>query len=193
MGFSRRDLLKSLSVSTAVGSVLLAIPLEAAEHVHHMIDVEKAVGPYTPKYFTTAQYALLTSLCGMILPADADSAGAVEAGAPEFIDLLTSENAEYQRKLGGGLLWLDAQCSSRYGSEFLSCKPEQQKEMLDKIAYRKSAAQDATLAYGVEFFTMLRNLTSDGFFTSKIGIEYLGYRGNTFLLEWPGCPPVPGL
>lgn len=192
-GFSRRDVLRTLSVSAAAGSVLMAIPLEAAEHVHQMIETERASGPYVPKYFTGPQYMLLTALCSMILPADADSAGAVEAGAPEFIDLLTSENAEYQRKLGGGLLWLDAQCISRYGEGFLSCSPEQQKEMLDRIAYRRNAAEDASLAYGVEFFAMLRNLTSDGFFTSKIGIEYLGYMGNTFLLEWPGCPPVPGL
>jgi len=192
-GFSRRDVLKSLSVSAAAGSVLLAIPMEAAEHVHHMIEAEKAAGPYVPKYFVGSQYALLTALCGMILPTDADSGGAVEAGAPEFIDLLTSENGEYQRKLGGGLLWLDAQCLSRYGSGFVSCTQPQQTEMLDRIAYRKNAAEDAGLAYGVEFFSLLRNLTSDGFFTSKIGIEYLGYIGNTFLLEWPGCPPVPGL
>jgi gluconate 2-dehydrogenase gamma chain len=45
----------------------------------------------------------------------------------------------------------------------------------------------------VEFFSFLRNFTADGFFTSKIGIKYLGYKGNTFLPEWPGCPPVPGL
>jgi hypothetical protein len=45
----------------------------------------------------------------------------------------------------------------------------------------------------VEFFSLLRNLTADGFFTSKIGIKYLGYKGNTFVPEFPGCPPVPGL
>jgi gluconate 2-dehydrogenase gamma chain len=192
-GFSRRNLLKSLSVGAAAGSVLLAIPMEAAEHVHHMIETEKAMGPYAPKYFTEAQYKLLTLLCGTILPADADSAGAVEAGAPEFIDLLTSENTEYQRQLGGGLLWLEGQCLSRYGNGYLDCTQQQQKEMLDRIAYRKNAEQDKDLGHGVEFFTLLRNLTSDGFFTSKIGIEYLGYVGNTFLLDFPGCPPVPGL
>ena len=45
----------------------------------------------------------------------------------------------------------------------------------------------------VEFFSFLRNMTADGFFTSKIGIKYLGYKGNTFLTEFPGCPPVPGI
>jgi hypothetical protein len=36
-------------------------------------------------------------------------------------------------------------------------------------------------------------MTSDGFFTSEIGIKYLGYIGSAFLKEFPGCPPVPGV
>ena len=40
------------------------------------------------------QYETLTSLCDTIIPKDEKSGGAVEAGAPEFIDLLTSENEE---------------------------------------------------------------------------------------------------
>ena len=193
---SRRDILKSLSVGAAAGSVLLAIPLEAAEYAHNVIQAEKAsagAAGYTPKYFNTHQYATLQKLCETILPADADSGGAIEAAAPEFIDLLTSENPEYQLKLGGGLIWLDSACNDRYGSAYLECSPQQQKEMLDLIAYRRNAEHDKGLKYGVDFFSFLRNLTSDGFFTSKIGIEYLGYMGNTFLLEFPGCPPVPGL
>jgi hypothetical protein len=192
---SRRNILKSLSVGAAAGSVLLAIPLEAAEYAHNVIQAEKAsgTGEYTPKYFNAHQYATLQRLCETILPADADSGGAIAAGAPEFIDLLTSESPEYQVKLGGGMMWLDSACDLRYGSAYLECAPQQQKEMLDLIAYRKNAEHDPSLRYGVEFFSFLRNLTSDGFFTSKIGIEYLGYMGNTFLLEFPGCPPVPGL
>jgi hypothetical protein len=132
-------------------------------------------------------------LCEAIIPADADSGGAIEAGAPEFIDLLTSENPDYQLKLGGGLMWLDSACQDRYDKVFLDCTTQEQKEILDLIAYRKNAATDEALSQGVEFFAFLRSFTSDGFFTSKIGIAYLGYVGNTFLLEFPGCPPVPGL
>jgi hypothetical protein len=73
----------------------------------------------------------------------------------------------------------------------LDCAPEQQKEMLDKIAYRKNAVADPSLTQGVAFFSFLRNMTADGFFTSEIGIKYLGYIGNTFVKEFPGCPPVP--
>ena len=191
---SRRMLLKSLSMGAVAGSVLRAIPLEAAEYAHATIAAEKAeskAGAYAPKFFNPHQYKTLQLLCETILPADADSGGAVEAGAPEFIDLLTSENPEYQRKLGGGLIWLDSTCVDRYGSVYTDCPAQQQKGILDRIAYRRNAEADPGLASGADFFSLLRNLTADGFFTSKIGIKYLGYIGNTFLVEFPGCPPLP--
>jgi hypothetical protein len=34
----------------------------------------------------------------------------------------------------------------------------------------------------------MRNLTATGFFTSKIGIEDIGYVGNT-ANQWTGVPP----
>jgi len=194
MSISRRDVLKSLAVSAAATSVLRVIPAHAAEIAHQMIAAEKAAAPakaYTPKFFSAHDYKTLQALCQTIIPADADSGGAIEAGAPEFIDLLTSENKDYQITLGGGLMWLDSTCSDRYGMAYLECTPEQQKEMLDKIAYRKNALADSSLDQGVAFFSFLRNTTADGFFTSKVGIQYLGYIGNTFLKEFPGCPPLP--
>jgi Gluconate 2-dehydrogenase subunit 3 len=193
-GISRRDVLKSLAVSAAATSVLRVIPAHAAEMAQHMIAAEKAAAPakgYTPKFFSAHDYKTLQALCQAIIPADADSPGAIEAGAPEFIDLLSSENKDYQVTLGGGLMWLDGTCSDRYGKVYLDCAPEQQKEILDKIAYRKNAMTDASLNQGVAFFSFLRNITADGFFTSQVGIKYLGYIGNTFLKEFPGCPPVP--
>jgi gluconate 2-dehydrogenase gamma chain len=193
---SRRDVLKSLSVGAAAGSVLRVIPLQAAEYAHSLIASEKAASKtaqYAPKFFSPAQYKTLRKLCETILPADADCGGALEAGAPEFIDLLTSENRQYQLSLGGGLMWLDSACTDRYGNAYLDCTTQQQTEILDRIAYRKNSEQNPGLSQGIEFFAFLRNLTADGFFTSKIGIQYLGYIGNSFLPEFPGCPPVPGV
>ena len=118
---------------------------------------------------------------------------AIEAGAPEFIDLLTSENTELQATLGGGMKWLETTCSTRNGKAYLDCTAEQQKAILDQIAFRKNFEQDPALLEPIEFFILLRNMTADAFFTSKIGIKYLGYKGNTFLTEFPGCPPVPGI
>ena len=194
MSISRRDILKSLTVTAVTGSVLRVIPLEAAEYAHRMVRAEKAGADnqaYAPKYFSAHSYKTLQTLCQTIIPADADSKGAIEAGAPEFIDLITSENREYQVALGGGLMWLDNTCLDRYGKAYLDCKADQQTEILDLIAYRKNSKKDPSLGQGIEFFSFLRKLTADGFFTSEIGINYLGYIGNTYVQEFPGCPPLP--
>jgi len=193
VGISRRDILKTLAITAAGGSVLQVIPAQAAEFAHQAVRKDKAAAPsgkYAPKYFTPHQYETLTSLCDSILPKDEKSGGAIEAGAPEFIDLLTSENEAYQLKLGGGLLWLDGFCADRFTGPYLTCTPEQRKSALDLLAFRKNAKSDPTLHQGVAFFAFVRSLTCDAFYTSKIGIADLQYIGNTALSEFPGCPPV---
>jgi gluconate 2-dehydrogenase gamma chain len=195
MSVSRRDVLKSLSMGAAATSVLRVIPLQAAEYAHHMIDHGKGTsktGVYTPKYFPPQQYKTCRH-CASRFSRGRGFGGAIEAGAPEFIDLLTSENPQYQLTLGGGLMWLDSTCVDRYGKAYLDCTAQQKTEMLDLHRVSQDIAQDASLSQGVEFFSFLRNLTADGFFTSKIGIQYLGYIGNGYLAEFPGCPPVPGV
>ena len=194
-GISRRDILRTLAAAVPAGSVLSLIPAQAAEHAHRMVKQEKAKatsGQYAPKFFAAKQYKTLQAVCRAIIPADGQSGGAIEAGAPEFIDLLTSENEEYQRQLGGGLIWLDAAGNKRYGKPYLEIIPERQREILDLIAYRQNAEKDSTLRTGIQFFEFLRNLTADAYFTSEIGIKYLEYIGNDYLAEFPGCPPVPG-
>jgi gluconate 2-dehydrogenase gamma chain len=191
---TRRDILRTLAMSAVSGSVLQVIPAKAAEYAHQTVHNERTAsvaGTYAPKFFTAHQYEMLTTLCDTIIPKDEKSGGAVEAGAPEFIDLLTSENEDYQVALGGGLMWLDNFCTDRYSNVFLDCTAEQKKEVLDLIAFRKNAKQDLSLSQGVAFFAFLRRLTCDGFYTSKIGIEDLQYIGNTALREFPGCPPLP--
>ena len=191
-GISRRDILKTLAITAAGGSVLQLIPAQAAEYAHQAVRKEKAAaGKYAPKYFPPHQYETLTSLCETIIPKDDKSGGAIEAGAPEFIDLLTSENTKYQLKLGGGLFWLDNFCTDRYSSTYLDCTPDQKKSVLDLLAFRKNAKADPTLSQGVSFFAFVRSLTCDAFYTSKIGIADLQYIGNTALPDFPGCPPLP--
>lgn len=193
-GISRRDVLRNLAVGAAGGSVLQMIPAQAAELAHEMIQKEKAaslVGRYSPKFFPARQYQTLVLLCDLIIPKDEVSGGAVEAGAPEFIDLLTSENEEYQAFFGGGLMWLDNFCTDRHELAFAKCSAAQQREVLDLIAFRENATEDLSLSQGIVFFARLRSMTCDGFYTSKIGIEDLKYIGNTALAQFPGCPPLP--
>ena len=164
MKLHRRDLVKVIGLAAAA-------PAPAA-----------AQQASQPKFFVGTEYELLKALCEKIMP------GANEGRAPEFIDLLTSENKEYQRQLRGGLTWLNAACRDRFGKEFLNCSEAQQKEILDLIAYKKNAESDPSLRQGVAFFTFLRDLTLDGYFTSRAGVRYLDFRGNTPVSDFAGCP-----
>src|ERR1700680_478830 len=161
---TRRDILKTLAMGAVGGSVLQVIPAKAAEFAHKSVRKEKAAavaGKYTPKYFSAHQYETLNWLCDAIIPKDDHSRGAVEAGAPEFIDLLTSENEEFQLALGGGLSWLDSYCNDHYDNLFLASTTEQKTEVLDLIAYQKNAKSNPGLSQGIAFFAFLRKLTCD--------------------------------
>ena len=194
MSISRRDILKSLTITAITGSVLRVIPLRG-RRIRAPHGARGKGGADDPGLHAQVFLGADTKHCRLCarrsFPPMRQAKGAIEAGAPEFIDLITSENKEYQVALGGGMMWLDHTCVDRYGKAYLDARREQQKEILDLIAYRKNAKKDPSLGQGIEFFAFLRKLTADGFFTSEIGIEYLGYIGNTFVKEFPGCPPVP--
>jgi len=50
----------------------------------------------------------------------------------------------------------------------------------------KNDASDPGLP--VRFFRLIKNLTADGYYTSRVGlIEELGYSGNTFRASFPSC------
>lgn len=40
---------------------------------------------------------------------------------------------------------------------------------------------------GVSFFTLMRNLTASGFYSSEMGIKDIGYKGNA-PTRWNGVP-----
>ena len=67
--------------------------------------------------------------------------------------------------------------------------PEAQlrRQVLDDISWPERARPE--MSHGVRFFATFRDLTASGFWTSKMGIEDLGYQGNVYLSGWEGCPP----
>jgi gluconate 2-dehydrogenase gamma chain len=185
---SRRIALQALAFTPG----MLPLGLEAQVHqMRHAQASTKKSGPYKPKVFGPEQYATLCSLCNSIIPSDETSGGAVEAGAPELIDLLASENEDYQTRLTGGIQWLDSTCHDRYGRNYLECSADQRDEILQLIAYRENAQQFPKLSSGIAFFAFLRDLTLGGYFTSEMGMKSLPYLGNQFVPVFPGCPPVP--
>jgi len=141
---------------------------------------------YTPKFFTAAEYATLVALSDLIIPKDARSGSASEAGTPEFIDLIVAEQPDRQTAMRGGLAWLDTECRRRFDRAFLACADGERRQVLDDIAWPRRARPD--MAHGVRFFSTLRDLVAAGFFSSKIGVADLGYLGNRPTV-WNGAPP----
>ncbi|MSV27336.1 MAG: gluconate 2-dehydrogenase subunit 3 family protein [Bryobacterales bacterium] len=180
---SRRDALRTIGASAALtASGTGVLTLDAAQHVHQEAASQKASGPYKPKALNAQEYRSLRRLAEMIIPPDAKSKGAIEAGAPEYIDLLCANNGELKEIYTGGLGWLDREMKKRYGALFADAKPEQQTAMLDLIAYRKN--DSPALAPGIRFFTWARNMVVDAFYTSKTGFDDLGFMGNGAMAEF---------
>jgi hypothetical protein len=127
-------------------------------------------------FFTPEEMATITILGEIIIPKDEVSGGATDAKVPEFIEFIVKDMPEHQTPMRGGLRWLDVQCLNRWGKAFKDCTQPQQMEMVDAIAWPKKAKPE--MAQGVAFFSLMRNLTATGFYTSEIGVKDLGYIGN---------------
>ena len=173
---SRRDALRRIALAlTAAGFV----DRVSAQEVHQM--ASKAVtadgGRYQPKALSLHDYQTLERLTDLIIPVENGAPGAVAAGAARWIDMLASENGELKDIYTSGLAWLDTAMKQRGAADFLSAPPADQTAMLDLIAYRRN--QSAELAPGIRFFTWVRRMTVDAFYTSEIGIKDIDYRGNT--------------
>ena len=144
-------------------------------------------GRYQPRFFTPHEWRTVRLLADLIIPRDARSGSATDAGVPEFIDFMVVERANMQLPMRGGLRWIDNQSSDRFGKRFIELTDAQQAAILDEIAYPDRAAPE--VSQGVSFFTSFRDLTAGGFWSSRIGVQDIGYIGNEFT-QWDGCPPA---
>lgn len=178
---SRRDVLRNLALAVTAAS---ALDEAAAQHVHEMAAESKksARGTYRPKALTAHEYATLERLTDLILPAEGSAPGALAAGAAAWIDMLASANAELAAIYTGGLAWLDRAIQRRGAKDFVRASPSEQTALLDRIAYRKNDSPE--LGPGIRFFDWARRMTVDAFYTSKVGIQVLDYRGNTALTKF---------
>jgi hypothetical protein len=182
---SRRELLRGLGISAALAtSGAGLVTLEAAQHAHNAVAENKsaAKGEYTPKCFTAREFQTLRRLSDLIIPADDHSPGALEAGAAEWIDYMAGNSTELAQIFTGGFGWLDHHMQRLYGADFVDAKPADQIAMLDVIAFRKNETPEN--AEAVRFFSWVRNLVTDAYYTSPIGVKDLGYMGNTAVSEF---------
>ncbi|MBI1342706.1 MAG: gluconate 2-dehydrogenase subunit 3 family protein [Terrimonas sp.] len=136
-------------------------------------------------FFTEHEMATIALLSDIIIPKDDISGSATDAGVPDFIEFIVKDMPQYQDPMRGGLRWLDVYCMNHFEHPFKDCTATQQMEIVDAIAYPEKAKPE--FSQGVSFFTLVRNLTATGFYTSRIGVADIGYAGNS-PTKWNGVP-----
>ncbi len=184
----RREAIKSVAVGVGVVSSLPILNNGASAQVHqHHVAAPLVADTATkaPAFFNKHQFATITELASLIIPTD-ETPGAREAKVNEYIDLIVGESAfDVQKMFLDGLAWLDKASKDRHKKNFVGLTNAQQVGLLTEISkIRNPAPHETTQA---KFFKAIKDMTIDGFYTSKIGIEELGYVGNTVLDEFPGC------
>ena len=194
---NRRESLKAISISTIAAGLILdscktndkeetpAAGAEEARPDRTPIEIAKEKKLNAEKFFTPHEMATLTVLGDIIIPKDEHSGSASDAKVPDFIEFIVKDMPDHQVPMRGGLMWLDMQCLKRHNNAFTDCDAKQQIALVDEIAYPDKAKPE--MAQGVAFFERMRSLTATGFFTSKMGIDDLGYVGNT-PNKWEGVP-----
>jgi len=191
----RRKYLKTMAAGSVGAGLLLQCKPEqkeqapaAAKELNYDRTAEELAREkelMSEKFFSEHEMKTISVLADIIIPKDDVSGSATDAGVPDFIEFMAKDRPQYQTPLRGGIKWLDLQCMRRYDADFVSCNHDQQIEMVDDIAYPEKATPE--MQQGVAFFNTMRDLTACGFFTSKIGLQDLGYMGNR-PNQWNGVP-----
>ena len=148
-------------------------------------EVERENKLKAENFFTEHEMATITILVDIIIPKDSISGSATDAEVPAFIEFIVKDMPEHQLPMRGGLKWLEMQSLKRFTKPFIKLTVTDQITIIDEIAYPKIARPE--MSAGVSFFNRLRSLTASGFYTTKMGVEDIGYIGNA-ANQWNGVP-----
>lgn len=137
--------------------------------------------------FNEHEMETIAALSVVILPPKEPHGGPIEAGVPELIEFMGKDVPTMAPTLLGGLMWLDHKSNTEFGTEFKSATLEQKKQICDEICWHDTEKPLDEQPLEIQFFYMMRGLTVTGYYTSKVGIADLGYKGNQPNV-WDGVP-----
>jgi hypothetical protein len=177
-------------MAATAGAFLIPRPAQATEAGWIATSARRAAAAagaaYTPKVYSAHEWATVQVLVDYVIPKDAKSGSATDAAVPEFMDTMLDLEPNMRTANRGGLAWIDHQSHQRFDKDFIDCSDAQRRQLLDDIAFPRQAKPE--IAAGVSWFNAFRDFTATGFFTSEMGVNDLGYEGNTAVPEWTGCP-----
>lgn len=167
MELSRRNILQTLALASFTR---LQLP---------------AATPGAPLFFSKDQFATLDTLTELIIPTDAHSPGARQAGVAVYIDKSVAEAfaAEDKESWTKGLAAIDALARTHHDAAFNALKQEQQIALLSELAAKENDPKDGA----EKFFGQLKETTAFVYYSSSIGIHQdIEYKGNVLLEQFVG-------
>lgn len=148
-----------------------------------------APGDLWPLTLTAAQRKQAAVLADLVIPAEGDQPAPSALGVIDFIDEWISapypDNARDRPIILDGLAWLDETARTKFKNEFISITSQQRESICDELV---SSPLPAELEKPAASFRRFRDLTAVGFYTTPIGSNDLGYRGNVPLAKFEGPP-----
>lgn len=147
------------------------IPAQTCNNASHG---SRELAPHVAQFFSPEELQLLDQAMEAILPADDHSPGAHEAQTALFADLIVSTSPE------------DVKQDWRTGLRLLRTELGQSSlaDWLDKAAANERNPRSVLDL----FFVKLKQMTVEGYYTSRIGIhQEMQYQGNSYLKEFKGC------
>ncbi|MDP5061107.1 MAG: gluconate 2-dehydrogenase subunit 3 family protein, partial [Maribacter sp.] len=127
--------------------------------------------------FNEHEMETIAALSVVILPPKEPHGGPIEAEVPALVEFMGKDIPEMGPILLGGLMWLDHKSNTEFGTEFKSATLEQKKQICDEICWHDIEKPLSEQPLEIQFFYTMRGLTVTGYYTSKVGIADLGYKG----------------
>jgi hypothetical protein len=186
----RRAALQTLLGGVAAG---LGLPSSAAAqhpmHAHlasagtiEQAQKKAAAAAYTPEFLDAHQAKTLEALAETIVP------GSTAAKVSPFLDqLLAVESAANQRAFLGSLGAFDMAAIVKHAKAWTAIAPAEQDAIL-----REASTEDAKTSSLRGHFENLKQWIAGAYYSSEPGMRELGWTGNVFHAELPGCTHPDG-
>jgi hypothetical protein len=183
-GIPRREALQTLLGTVGVGFALPSI-VEAQHPVHQHLaspatleqaQQNAAVAAYTPEFLDAHQLKTLEALAETIVP------GSTTARVAPFLDqLIAVESAKNQAAFLGALGAFDMAAIAKHGKAWNAITATEQ----DGIMREASTADPKSAIRG--HFQNIKDWIAGAYYSSEQGMRELGWTGNMFFAELPGC------
>jgi len=156
---------------------LLALPAWANAWTKATVSLEQPL-------LSPAQTDTLASLIDTLIPAS-DTPGARDLNVPDFVQKMVADCYEpaVHQQVKNGLTSVEALTQASLGLTLTHCTPAQRLDVLQKLQADPEPGRK-------EFFTLIKNLTIQGYTTSEyVMTTFLNY--NMVPGHYYGCVPAP--